>query len=289
MQWLSLQNILHSKNNAKNCLSALTILLLAGILSFIFLFNACNKDKTKARERAVKAWGNEDYETAAKEFEHYLEVYPTGEESLDARFQLANVYYLHLKRYEEARAQYSEFINQSPAHPNVHLARERLAEVLTELGRLYEAIAEYENLNPQDEQERRRIRLKIAELYYDQKNYSQALTEYEKVVTGDYDEFTEQALLREAAILHRTRNQYKQALPLYQRIASETDSPKVRVMAMKDIADCQAEMLDIEAAIKTLRSIDEPSEQAYIAKRIAELENRKHQAAEARNAMQQEK
>jgi tetratricopeptide (TPR) repeat protein len=289
MQLPSLKKIIHLKNNLNNRLLSYTFLLIAVSLSFILLFNACSKDKTKARERAVKAWGNEDYETAAKEFEHYLEVYPTGDESLDARFQLANVYYLHLKRYEEARAQYSEFINQSPSHPNVHLARERLAEVLIELGRLYEAIAEYENLSPQDEQERRRIRLKIAELYYDQKNYSQALTEYEKVITGDYDEYTEQALLREASILHRTRNQYKQALPLYQRIASETDIQKVRVMAIKDVAECQAEMLDIEAAIKTLRSIDEPSEQAYISKRISELESRKHQAAEARNAMQQEK
>ena len=289
MQLLSLQKITQLKNSTNNRFFNFSVLFLAGSLSFIFLFNACSKDKTKARERAVKAWGNEDYETAAKEFEHFLEVYPTGNESLDARFQLANVYYLHLKRYEEARAQYSEFINQSPSHPNVPLARERLAEVLTELGRLYEAIAEYENLNPQDEQERRRIRLKIAELYYDQKNYSQALTEYEKVITGDYDEFTEQALLREASILHRTRNQYKQALPLYQRIASETEIPKVRVMAIKDIAECQAELLDIEAAIKTLRSIDDPTEQSYISKRIVELESRKHQAAEARNAMQQEK
>ncbi len=288
MQYIPFQKLLRKTKTVKRsaCFSALFISV---VLVFAVLLNACSKDKSKAKERAVKAWADEDYETAAQEFERFLEVQPTGEPSLDARFQLANVYYLNLQRYEEARAQYSEFINQSPSHPNVHTARERLAEVLTELGRLYEAVAEYENLNLHEVGERRRIRLKIAELYYEQKNYSQALTEYEKVVTKEYDELTEQALLRQASILHRTRNQYKQALLLYQRIASETEAPKVRVMAVKDIAECQAEMLEIDAAIKTLRSIDDPSEQSYIAKRIAELESRKREAAEARNAMQQGK
>ena len=109
------------------------------------------------------------------------------------------------------------------------------------------------------------------------------------MVTKDYDALTEQALLREASILHRTRNQFKQALPIYQRIADETEVPKVRVIALKDISECQAEMLEIDAAIKTLRSIDDSSEQAYVSKRIAELENRRREASEARNAMQQVK
>ncbi len=257
------------------------------IFSSALILTSCKRTVEESLKRANKAWNAEDYETAAEEYEHYLQTYPTGDHSLDARFQLANIYYFHLKRYEQARTQYSEFINQSPAHPQVPAARERLAEVLSELGRSYEAIAEYENLNLPDNDERRRIRLRIADLYYDQKNFSQALTEYEKVVNqADYDAMTEQALLREASIYHMTRNQYKVALLIYQRLAEESNDAKVKLRATYGIADCYAEMFQIENAVKTLRSIEDKTEHAYITKRIAELEGRRREATQAREALQ---
>jgi tetratricopeptide (TPR) repeat protein len=258
------------------------------VLSCGLLISACQKKKDGSINHAVEAWDSGDYQTAAEEYERYLEVYPTGEQSVAARFQLANVYYLNLHKYEQARTHYKEFLNQAPAHSNAQAARERLAEVLGELGRTYDAIAEYENLNLPDERERRRIRLRIADLYYDQKNYSQALTEYMKITenTG-YDELSEQAYLREASILHITRNQYKQAIPIYQKLADESIDAGVQKRARYGIADCYAEMLELDMAVKTLREIKDESEQVYINKRIAEIESRKREAAQARSAAQQ--
>ena len=239
---------------------------------------------------AVEAWDSGDYSTAAEEYEHFLQSYPTGEPSLEARFQLANVYYYNLKKYEQARVHYKEFLNQSPGNINASKARERLAEVLSELGRSYEAIAEYENLNPQNQKDSRRIRLRIADLYYEQKNYSQALTEYLKVTEqSEYDELSEQAYLREASIYHITRSQYKQAIPVYQKLADETSDSKVRIRAMYAIADCYAELLEIDQAIRTLHEVKDESEQGYITKRIAEFETRKREAAQAHNAAMQQK
>jgi predicted negative regulator of RcsB-dependent stress response len=265
-------------------------LCLVLLVSGIVFISACQKKKEGSIIHAVEAWDSGDYQTAAEEYEHFLKSYPTGEPSLEARFQLANVYYYNLKKYEQARAHYKEFLNQSPAHPSVSKARERLAEVLSELGRSYEAIAEYENLNPQNEKDSRRIRLRIADLYYEQKNYSQALTEYLKVTEqSEYDELSEQAYLREASIYHITRSQYKQAIPVYQKLADETSDSKVRIRALYAIADCYAEILEIDQAIKTLHDIKDESEQGYISKRIAEFETRKREAAQARSAATQQR
>jgi tetratricopeptide (TPR) repeat protein len=271
----------------RHLLSAACLYVALILLCGVFI-SACQKKKDGSVAHAVEAWDSGDYQTAAEEYERYLQVYPTGEQSVEARFQLANVYYLNLHKYEQARTHYKEFLNQSPAHANAQAARERLAEVLSELGRSYDAIAEYENLNPQDEKERRRIRLRIADLYYDQKNYSQSLTEYMKVTeNAGYDELSEQAYLREASILHITRNQYKQAIPIYQKLADETSDKNLYRRAMYGIADCYAEMLELDQAVKTLREIKDEAEQSYINKRIAELESRKREAAQARNAAQQ--
>jgi tetratricopeptide (TPR) repeat protein len=259
-------------------------------LSLLLLGSAaCKRTNEQSLRAAARAWDSGDYETAAKEYEEYLKRSPAGAESLEARFQLANIYYLNLHSYDQARAQYKELLSLDPSSPNAYVARQRLAEVLAELGRSYEAIAEYENLNPQGAVEQRTIRLRIADLYFDQKNYSQALTEYAKVTEGSsYDELSEQAFLREASIYHIARGQYQQALPVYQKIASESNDPEVHRRALYAISDCYASLFHFDDAIKTLREIKQESEQGYITKRIAELEQQKREAAQAKSRMKDE-
>ncbi len=251
------------------------------------LGGACHRDVEQSLGRAVEAWDSGNYELAAEEYERYLERDPTSEKASEARFQLANIYYFKLQRYDQARANYSAFLERNPTHSNAQTARERLAEVLGEMGRSYEAIAEYENLNPQDANERRRIRLRIADLYFAQRNYSQAITEYEKVIEKvAYDELSEQAYLREASIYHIERGQYQQALPVYHKLATMSGDPKVRVRALYGLADCHAGLYEFDEAIKTLRSIREESEPADVARRVAELEQQKREAAQARSGLE---
>ncbi len=251
------------------------------------LTGGCSRDVERSFVRAVEAWDSGNYSLAAEEYEHYLERDPSSERAYEARFQLANIYYFKLQRYDQARANYTAFLEGNPTHANAQLARERLAEVLGEMGRSYEAIAEYENLNPPDESERRRIRLRIADLYFAQRNYSQALTEYEKVIEKvPYDELSEQAYLREASVYHIERSQYQQAIPIYQRLASDSSDVAVRRRATYGLADCYAGLYQFDDAIKTLRSIKEESEQADVARRVGELELQKREAAQARGSLQ---
>jgi tetratricopeptide (TPR) repeat protein len=252
-----------------------------------FVTGACRRDAEQSLTRAVEAWDSGDYKLAAEEYERYLYQRPTGDKAPEARFQLANIYYFKLQRYDQARVNYTAFIEQNPSSPNAQLARERLAEVLGEMGRSFEAIAEYENLNPQEAGERRRIRLRIADLYFAQRNYSQALTEYEKVIEKvPYDELTEQAYLREASVYHIERSQYLQALPVYEKLTSMSADPKVRLRAAYGTAECYAGLYRFDEAIKTLRTIKEDSEQADVSRRVAELELRKREAIQAGGGLQ---
>jgi tetratricopeptide (TPR) repeat protein len=263
----------------------LVLALLSGLI--IVVASACHRDAEQSLTRAVEAWDSGNYKTAAEEYERYLYQRPTGDKAPEARFQLANIYYFKLQRYDQARANYSAFIEQNPSNANAQLARERLAEVLAEMGRSYEAIAEYENLNPPDASERRRIRLRIADLYFAQRNYSQALTEYDKVIEkAPYDELSEQAYLREASVYHLERSHYQQALPIYEKLASMTADPKVRLRAAYARAECYAGLYQFDEAIKTLRSIKDEPEQADVSRRVAELELQRQEAARARNGFE---
>ncbi|HET8676459.1 MAG TPA: tetratricopeptide repeat protein [Blastocatellia bacterium] len=266
--------------------AGLIFFLLAMTLCAVLFNSGCRKDDEQALKRGADAWDSGDYLGAAEEYEQYIQRYPAGQQSLEARFQLANIYYLNLQRYEQARLHYKEVIEQDPASPKAYTARERLAGVLADLGRSYEAIAEYENLTPQDPAERRRVRLLIADLYYNQKNYSQALTEYEKVIEqAEFDDLSEQAYLREATI-YNARSQYKQALEVYRRLASQTADPESHRRAIYGIAEAHAGLFEFDEAIKALKQIEDESEQNYIAARITELEQKKRETAQARTGVQ---
>lgn len=256
------------------------------LLASLPFASACRRNTARGLERARAAWDSGDYVLAAEEYEAYLEHDPAGEKSLQARFQLANVYYLNLHRLDQARAHYSEFLKEDPANSEAHVARERLAEVLGEMGRSYDAIAEYESLNPPDDGERRRIRLRIADLYFDQKNYSQALTEYEKVIEGvDYDELSEQAYMREASI-YNARSQYQLSLGVYQKLASLSGDAAARLRAAYGLADCYEGLYKFDDAIRTLREINDEREREHVTQRIAQLEQRKRDAAQARTGLE---
>ncbi len=262
------------------------VMLFSFLVAVMLCAQGCRKDTEQDLKRGAEAWDSGDYQIAAQEYEQYLQHNPTGHQSLEARFQLANIYYLNLQHYELARTHYKEFLDQDPANPRAYTVRERLAGVLADLGRSYEAINEYEKLNPQDKGERRRVRLLIADLYYDQKNYSQALTEYEKVIEeADFDDLSEQAYLREATI-YNTRNQYKQALEVYQRLVSQAKDPESQRRATYGIADSYAGLFLFDEAIKALKQIKDESEQSYITSRIAELEQKKRETAQARTGVE---
>ncbi|HXG67723.1 MAG TPA: tetratricopeptide repeat protein [Blastocatellia bacterium] len=266
----------------------LVALLLVIAAALVFTLRPPRRAGDGSLASAAAAWDDGDYALAAERYEEYLGRSPEGEASLQARFQLANIYHLNLQRHDRACPHYEEFLRQAPAHAEAATARERLAQSLAELGRSYEAIAEYEKLNPQDANERRRIRLQIADLYFDQKNYSQALTEYAKVTEGaQYDDLSERAHLREASIYHISRGEYKPALPIYQKLASQTANPDVRRRALYGISDCLAGLSEFDQAIATLREIEDAGEQEYIARKTAELERQKREAEQARNAVQQ--
>src|SRR5215471_18029396 len=115
------------------------LLLAIGLIAAFCLFGAgsCKYSPEKTLKAASDAWASGDYQKSAELYERFLEHAPLGEESIQARLQLANIYYLNLHRYEDARVQYREFLSQAPSSPEAYGARERLAEVLSDLGKSY--------------------------------------------------------------------------------------------------------------------------------------------------------
>lgn len=261
-----------------------THLVLAVVALAAVAVGGCGLARTSARERAKEAWVDQDFAAAAKAYEEYLATDPQGPEAEDAEFSLAGIYFHNLKQYDHARDWYAHFLARYPTSTHAADSHQRLAEVFVELKAYRDAISQYETLlleNP-DLPDRRKIRATIADLYYEEGDFNQSEIEYDKIVAdAQYDELTEQALLRLASIYHLIRGQEEKAIPAYDRVAQSTDDPAVRRTALYSLSETYASLFRYDEAIATLGRIDDPAETSYVSQRRAELLRQKKDHADA--------
>ena len=143
-----------------------------------------------------------------------------------------------------------------------------------------EAIGEYEGVLPKisDENERRRLRLKIADMYIDLNDRGQALAEYQKVVANaPYDDMAERAYLQIGGI-RLLRDEYEDALPAYEKVATNTKDRMVRRSARLGMADCYKRTLQFDKAIQILEQTEpDPNAPNYIQQSIANIREQQRQ------------
>ena len=233
-------------------------------------------------EKAQAAWDQGDYVQAANIYEQFIK--DRGSESskdqvvVSARFRLANIYFYNLKQYDRAIQHYIAIVEDAPGSKEVTDSRERIAECYVGLGKLKEAISEYEEISNRDREgaNSRRIRVSIADLYYDLNDLGQALAEYEKVVVNSaYDDLAERAWLRIAGI-HFLRDEFGDALIAYRTVAEKTTVAETRRQARFGMADCLERTFEYDLAVQVLVETEmDTKTRDYVAKRVTAI--RQHQ------------
>lgn len=241
---------------------------------------ACRKRGTALLEQAQTAWDNNSFEIAAARYEDYLKEDIRSAQAETARFKLANLYLFNLKKYDLAIQHYIHLLEDFPKFNDNLLARERLAESYRGAKDNRAAIQELENLliAKPDYVEKRRIRLLIADLYFDLNEFGQALAEYDKVTTDSaFDELAQRAYLRQAGI-HIIRDEFDGALQAYQRVAGQTGDSAIRRTARYGMADCYERTFKFDEAVKVLQETEaDPKTPDYVAQRIAAVREQQRQ------------
>ncbi|HEY8462115.1 MAG TPA: tetratricopeptide repeat protein [Blastocatellia bacterium] len=231
-------------------------------------------------DKAQTAWDNTDYAAAADYYEQFLKENPRSDKAEFARLKVATIYRRDLKKYDRAIEHYIHFIEEFPKSPDIIEARMRLGDCYGLIRKYREAIAEYESVLPKitDTNERRRLRLNIADMYFELNDRAQALAEYQKVVAGaPYDNLTERAYLKIGGI-RLLRDEYEDAIPAFQTVASYTKDQMVRRAARFNIADCYERTLQYDQAIRVLEQIEpDPKSPNYIQQRIASIREQRRQ------------
>src|SRR5262245_22647064 len=247
-------------------------------LCFLIFLSSCGRPTLL--DNAQAAWDKADYGAAAGYYEQFLKENPQSDKAEFARLRAARICQRDLKQYDRAIQHYIHFIEEFPKSPDLVQARVQLAACYGLTNRPREAIGEYEGVLPKisDEIERRRLRLNIADMYFDLNDRGQALAEYQKVVANaPYDGLAERAYLRIGGI-RLLRDEYEDAIPAYQTVASSTKDPVIRRTARFGMADCYVRTLQYDLAIRILEQTEpDPKSPNYIQKRIASIREQRRQ------------
>lgn len=265
------------KFRRSRCGFAFYVLSLGFCLSIFF--SACSN---KAQlERAQAAWDSGDYANAADLYEEFLKLNPQNDKNGTARLQAATICRRDLKQYDRAIQHYLHFIEDFPKSPDLYQAKLSLAECYIATQKYREAISELESALPMannDSKEKRRVRLMVADQYYELKDLGQALAEYQKVVKdAAYDELCEKAYLQIGGI-HLLRDEFDEAVPIYQIVVQHTQDPPLRRTARIRLADCYERVFEYDQAIQTLSETEpDPASPNYIPQRIASIQEQQRQ------------
>jgi len=231
-------------------------------------------------DNAQAAWDRADYAAAADYYEQFLKESPQSDKAEFARLRAATVCQRDLKQYDRAIQHYIHFIEEFPKSPDIVQARMQLGACYGLINRHREAIGEYEGVLPKigDGNERRRLRLNIADMYFDLNDRGQALAEYQKVVADTpYDGLAERAYLRIGGI-RLLRDEYEDAIPAYETVAANTKDQVVRRAARFGMADCYERTFQYDRAVQTLEQTEpDPKSPDYIQQRIANVREQQRQ------------
>ncbi len=255
-----------------NCKTFIFCLLL--FTSSLSLVSCRSRDALLTQ--AQTAWDNKDYAAATVSYEEFLKDSQPSDQTAEIHFKAANIYYLNLKQYDKAAEHYIRLIEDYPQFASLAQSYQRLAECYAEMKKTREAIAEYEKLLIAfpDTENKRKIRLAIADLYYEN-DKSQALVEYQKVAKDvSYDALSEKAFLKIGGV-RILRNEFEAAEAAFRVVIENTSDAAIRRQARDRLADCLENTSRHEEAIQILEQTEaDPKDPDYLKTRISGIRER---------------
>ncbi len=119
-------------------------------LSFLLMIAviSCSKKMSESEyyNKANEAYSAKDILTAVDNFKKQIETYPKGENYSKAVFMLGYIHANDLKKYDEARKYYNEFIEKFPNDTLVSAAKYELET----MGQDINTLPMFKNLNKSD-------------------------------------------------------------------------------------------------------------------------------------------
>jgi cellulose synthase operon protein C len=262
-------------------------LILPGLLSLCLLLSSCVYFNTFYNTKRFFKEGqkeNEDnpdptkprvtnYQKAIDAAARIIENYPKSKYVDDALMIMGKSYY-EIHNYPKARRKFEELISNYPKSSLVSEARLWLGRTQIALGLPQEGIPTLTTLWSDEVPESIRLKSQrsLADYYFDQKNYRQALSEYEKILERSKDSREKADIWYQSGEARYALGEYSEAEAAYKKVQGENatrkhrfDAEYKRAVTLRRLGDKPGALKICEALIKN-KDYFAYIDQAYLTK-----------------------
>jgi tetratricopeptide (TPR) repeat protein len=211
---------------------------------------------------------------------------PQAKQSAQALLNIAEIYYVHLRRIKDAVEAYKKLADEFGGRPEEIKARLQLAAIYeNEMADLTEAIAEYDRILQVPELEDRwEIEFRRANSYFKMEEYNRALRDLRRLeeagVTGH---LADQVYLKIGSI-YQIQRKFDDAEAYFQRV-KESPCLECRRRAVMSLAGTYEAVYDIPHAIETIQKLDRtPENDRLISREVQRLKDKERRLG-AENAI----
>lgn len=207
-------------------------------------------------ERALKAAdaqrGAQKFEDAESAYQYIIIKFPGRPQLAPVYLRLGDLYFYNLKKNPEAVAQYEVVLREWPLSPEAAFAYQHLAELYFQEDRydrvveMNEALVKYFPNHPDSA----KFMHTIGASYLKMKNYTQARTEFKKILAlqGVMSEIAA-ATWYDMGETYFLESNESQALPYYKKMIELFPKESLVPMAKLQMAQCYEELNDMQNAV----------------------------------------
>jgi tetratricopeptide (TPR) repeat protein len=242
--------------------------LMRAAITLAVLLSGCSADAQRVLEQAEGRWREGNYEDAIRLNTLLYNRERQGPYGAKALLKIGDIYYLNLRKLQDAVDTYNKLKDQYPGRPEEIKARQQLAAIYAnEIGDLTQAILEYDRLLEAPELENRsEIRFQRARACFLKGDYDRALRELRQLEADGVTGHLAHQVYLKIGNIYQIQRKYEEAAVCFQKVM---DAPCIdcRRRARIHLMETQEALFNFDRAIAVIRSLDRTPENEEVVQR----------------------
>jgi tetratricopeptide (TPR) repeat protein len=245
----------------------------------VALLAGCHSSSRQLLDQADASWRKGRYLDAIQAYEDLYNRERRGKYAAGALLKMGNIYYLNLRQVKRAIEVYDRLTREFPDGQETLEARRQLAAIyVNEVIDLDQAIAQYDRLlEAKNLDGRPEVLFQRADAYFKKEEYDRALRELRSLEdSGVSGHLADQVSLKIGNI-YQIQKKFEEALEPFRK-ATGASSPECRRRAILNLAESYENLFEFDKAIEAIRMLDKtPENEAYIEQEIERMNAKRKQ------------
>jgi outer membrane protein assembly factor BamD (BamD/ComL family) len=227
------------------------------LLLYLAFVSGCTSSSRQLLDRAEASWRKGRHLEAIQTNQTLYEREPRGRYAARALLNIGNIYYLNIRKLQQAIDAYDRLTHEFPGAAEALEAHRQLADIYAnEIVDLNQAIAEYDRiLEAKDLNDRAEILYQRADALFRKGDYFRALRELRSLEEAGISGHLADQVSLKIGNIYQIQKKFVDAAEQFRKVLT-APCMECRRRAILSLADTYESLFDFDRAIETIRLLD---------------------------------